>query len=112
MDIKHNGAYAAELATESSLFGLSPMRIPSLSDPRWPFALILTLYGILGFTFFGFNRTPLQMFLIVSSGALLDVILSALLKRRWVFPLSAYISCCSLALLLNYSHQNWLLFQF
>lgn len=109
MDITHN-APVGDPPQSKHLFGLTPMSIPSLSDPRWPFALILTLYGILGFTLFGFNRTPLQMFLIVSSGALLDVTLSAILKRRWVFPLSAYISCCSLALLLNYSHQNWLLF--
>lgn len=85
-------------------------KLPTYKDPRWPFALILTTYGILGFTIFGFNRTPLQMLLIVLSGMILEVLMALVARRHLVFPLSAYISCCSLALLLNYSHQNWLLF--
>ncbi len=84
--------------------------VPSRRDPRWPFALILTTYGVLGFTLFGFNRTPIQMFLTVAAGMALEVVLALVVRKRLVFPLSAYISCCSLALLLNYSHQNWLLF--
>lgn len=83
---------------------------PGLKDPRYPFAFILTLYGVLGFTFFGFNRTPLQMLLIVVSGMALEVGLTWAVHRRWIVPLSAYISCCSLALLLNYSHHYMLLF--
>ena len=84
--------------------------VPGRRDPRWSFAAILTTYGVLGFTVFGFNRTPWQMFLIVTSGMILETALALLARKRLVFPLSAYISCCSLALLLNYSHQNWLLF--
>ena len=82
---------------------------PRWNDPRVPFAVLLTLYGVLGFTFFGFNRSPTQMALIVVSGSLLDMGLGWLLRREKVVPLSAYISCCSLALLLNYSHSSWLL---
>ena len=85
-------------------------KLPTYKDPRWSFALILTIYGVLGFTIFGFNRTPLQMLLIVGSGMILEVLMALVARRHLVFPLSAYISCCSLALLLNYSHQNWLLF--
>jgi hypothetical protein len=82
---------------------------PRWNDPRIPFAVLLTLYGVLGFTFFGFNRSPGQMALIVVSGGVLDAGLGWLLRREKVVPLSGYISCCALALLLNYSHSSWLL---
>lgn len=82
---------------------------PRWTDARLPFAALLTLYGVLGFTWFGFNRSPAQMATIVVTGSLLDVGLGWLLRREKVVPLSAYISCCSLALLLNYSHSSWLL---
>lgn len=82
---------------------------PSWKDARIPFAAILTLYGVLGFCFFGFNRSPWQMATIVVSGSVLDAGLGWLLRREKVVPLSGYISCCSLALLLNYSHSSWLL---
>lgn len=80
--------------------------IPDRNDLRWIFASILSLYGVLGFSIFGFNRTPLQMGLIVASGCLLDMALSRLANRPFRFPLSAYISCASLALLLNYAHGS------
>ncbi|MFY0572240.1 CRTAC1 family protein [Archangium lansingense] len=82
---------------------------PRWNDPRIPFAAILSLYGVLGFSFFGFNRNPWQMLAIVASGSALDAGLGWLLRREKVVPLSGYISCCSLALLLNYSHSSWLL---
>lgn len=82
---------------------------PQWRDARWPFAGLLTLYGVLGFTFFGFNRSPAQMATIVVTGSVLDAGLGWLLRREKVVPLSGYISCCSLALLLNYSHSSWLL---
>ena len=80
------------------------------SDPRLPFAAILTLYCLLGLAWLGMNRSPGQMAAIVLGGALLDTLLHRLVRREWIFPLSAYISCCSLALLLNYSHTYRLLF--
>lgn len=82
---------------------------PRWNDPRIPFACLLTLYGVLGFCFFGFNRSPAQMATIVVTGSVLDAALGWLLRREKVVPLSGYISCCSLALLLNYSHHSWLL---
>ncbi|HSP79492.1 MAG TPA: hypothetical protein VLQ93_13230, partial [Myxococcaceae bacterium] len=60
---------------------------PRWNDPRIPFAALLTLYGVLGFTFFGFNRSPMQMALIVVSGSLLDAGLGWLLRREKVVPL-------------------------
>lgn len=82
---------------------------PRWNDPRLPFATLLTLYGVLGFTFFGFNRSPAQMATIVLTGSALDAGLGWVLRREKVVPLSGYISCCSLALLLNYSHHSGLL---
>jgi enediyne biosynthesis protein E4 len=84
--------------------------IPPWTDPRWPFAALLTSYGILGFAVFGFSRTPWQMLFIVVSGAALDTALTWVLHKRKVFPLSAWISCCSLAILLNYSKGSFTLF--
>ncbi len=85
--------------------------LPSRRDPRLPFAAILTVYAVLGCTVLTFNRGPLQIALTVAAGCLLDMGLHALLRRReWLVPLSAYISSLSLALLLNYSHDSWLLF--
>lgn len=84
--------------------------VPGKKDPRWPFAALLTLYCVLGFLFFGFNRTPAQMFFIMGSGALLDVGLTWFSRRQKVLPLSAWISCAALAILLNYSKHSAVLF--
>jgi hypothetical protein len=87
----------------------SGWEMPRWNDPRIPFAATLSLYGILGFTWLGFNRNPWQMLTIVAAGSLLDVLFTWWFRKRKVFPLSAYISCCSLALLLNYAHSSWVL---
>ncbi len=84
--------------------------VPTRSDPRLPFAGLLVLYAVLGFTFLGFNRQWWQMALIVGSGMALEVALSWVFHRRKIVPLSAIISCTSLGLLLNYSHHSWVLF--
>jgi len=85
--------------------------IPRWNDPRIPFACILTAYAVLGCTVLGFNRTPLQILLTVAAGCGLDMGLHWLFCRRErLVPLSAYISMMSIALLLNYSHNYYLLF--
>ncbi|MEW5738945.1 MAG: FG-GAP-like repeat-containing protein [Myxococcota bacterium] len=84
--------------------------VPTWRDPRVPFAGLLILYAVLGFTFLGFNRQWWQMALIVGSGALLDTALTFLFTKKKVLPLSAVISCTSLGILLNYSHHSWVLF--
>jgi Na+-translocating ferredoxin:NAD+ oxidoreductase RnfD subunit len=85
--------------------------ILSLRDPRIPFALILTLYAVLGSTVLHFNRSPGQMALTVVAACLLDMALAYLLRgRQLIVPLSAYITGLSLSLLLNYSHNYYLLF--
>lgn len=82
---------------------------PKRNDPRLPFGFLLTLYGILGFSFLGFNRSPWQLLTLILFGCTLDMAFSWFLKKRRIIPLSAYISCCSLGLLLNYSHHSWML---
>ncbi|HEY4223037.1 MAG TPA: hypothetical protein VGO62_16885, partial [Myxococcota bacterium] len=83
---------------------------PSWRDPRWPFAFLLTLYCVLGALWFGFNRTPAQMLFILLSGCALDVALTRVLQGRFIVPLSAWITCASLAILLNYSKHSLILF--
>jgi Na+-transporting NADH:ubiquinone oxidoreductase subunit NqrB len=85
--------------------------VPRKNDPRIPFACILTAYAVLGCTILGFNRTPLQILLTVAAGCLLDMILHwTFCNRERLVPLSAYISMMSIGLLLNYSHNYYLLF--
>lgn len=84
---------------------------PPFSDIRWRAFGLLFLYVILGITLLGFSRQPLHIFLLIVTGALLDMFLSGLLRGKRIFPLSAMISCCSLALILNWSfgiHNLWL----
>lgn len=82
---------------------------PAKTDPRWPFAATLTFYAILGCTVLGFNRNPLQILLTVLTGCLLDMALAWVVRGQKLVPLSAWISCTSIALLLNYSHNYWML---
>ncbi len=84
--------------------------VPTRKDPRIPFATLLAVYAILGFTLLGFNRQWWQMALIVGSGCALEVIFSWVFTKRKTVPLSAFISCTSLGILLNYSHHSWVLF--
>lgn len=84
--------------------------VPTLKDPRLPFAALLGTYAVLGFTLLGFNRQWWQMALIVGSGCALEVVFSWVFQKRKIVPLSAFISCTSLGILLNYSHHSWVLF--
>lgn len=79
------------------------MEVPPFSDPRWKAFILLGTYTILGITILGFSRKPDQIFLLTLGGVVLDLLFCGLLKGRIVFPLSALVSCMSLAILLNYS---------
>lgn len=78
-------------------------------DPRIPVLAILVLYLTLGFTVLGFNRTPYQAMVTTFSTCLFEVFLARIFKGKWIFPFSALITSCSLSLLLNYSHNYWML---
>lgn len=95
---------------EHRLINARGWEVPTLKDPRLPFAALLATYAILGFTFLGFNRQWWQMALIVGSGSALEVAFSWVFTKRKIVPLSAFISCTSLGILLNYSHHSWVLF--
>jgi enediyne biosynthesis protein E4 len=84
---------------------------PALDDVRWRVFLLLFSYLVLGMTTLGFSRQPTHIFILIAAGAVLDMVLSGVLRSRKIFPLSAMISCCSLAILLNWSygiHNLWL----
>jgi Na+-translocating ferredoxin:NAD+ oxidoreductase RnfD subunit len=78
-------------------------------DPRIPVLVILIGYLVLGFTVLGFNRTPTQAIITSLSTCLLEAIYTRIFKKVWAFPLSALITSCSLSILLNYSHNYWML---
>jgi enediyne biosynthesis protein E4 len=78
-------------------------------DPRITVFASLFLYLILGFTLLGFNRSPMQALMTSVSCALLEVIFCRIFKKKWVFPISALITSLSLSILLNYSHDYWIL---
>lgn len=78
-------------------------------DPRIVILFILVFYLMLGFTVLGFNRTPYQAIVTSLLTGGFEVLLARLFKKKWIFPLSALITSCSLSLLLNYSHNYWVL---
>jgi len=79
-------------------------------DPRLSVVLILAGYLVLGFTILGFNRTPLQAVVTTLSACALEVVLGYTFKKKLFFPLSAMITSFSLSILLNYSHNFFVLF--
>lgn len=79
-------------------------------DPRWAIAAILFAYLVLGFTVLGFNRGPLQALITTAAACAFEVLLTRIFKRAWIFPLSAMITSFSLSILLNYSHDYFVLF--
>ncbi len=84
-------------------------RLARALDPRISILFILVSYLVLGVTVLGFNRSPTQMLLTTLSAAGLEVALTRAFKQRWIFPLSAIITSCSLSLLVNYAHDHFLL---
>jgi len=81
---------------------------PSADDPRLRVLALLAIYLLLGITVLGFNRSPVQILIVVLATCALDMLLHRAIKGRWLFPLSAAITGLSLAILVNYSHGLWL----
>ena len=81
---------------------------PTAADPRLKVLALLATYLVLGITVLGFNRSPLQILIVVATTCGLDVLMHKLIKGQWQFPLSAAITGLSLAILVNYSHGLWL----
>jgi Na+-translocating ferredoxin:NAD+ oxidoreductase RnfD subunit len=78
-------------------------------DPRYAIAAILLSYLVLGFTVLGFNRAPAQALVTTLSACGLEAVLTRLFKGKWIWPLSALITSFSLSILLNYSHDYFVL---
>lgn len=78
-------------------------------DPRISIAVILFGYLVLGFTVLGFNRGPGQAVVTTVLACTLEVGLTRVFKKRWIVPLSAMITSFSLSILLNYSHDVFIL---
>ncbi|MCK6612218.1 MAG: FG-GAP-like repeat-containing protein [Bacteroidia bacterium] len=76
---------------------------PSIKDVRWVAFGLLGSYLIMGFSFLGFSRQPLQVLFILALGAILETVFNGFVKGKKAFPLSALISCLSLSIILNYS---------
>lgn len=84
--------------------------IPEKRDPRWVVLSLLFSYVVVGITFLGFNRTPLQICLIIMSCCALDMLIHKIVYKKHLFPLSAAITGCSLSILVNTAHGIWIPF--
>jgi len=82
--------------------------VPKLRDPRLTLAAGLTTWTIFGQTFLYFNRDPFQIAVALVTGCALDMILSFVLYRQILIPISAYISCLSLGILI--ASPDWRVF--
>lgn len=84
------------------------LRVPTLQDPR-PYAAALQLsFLIIGMNFLGFDRTLGQVAFICAACIAFDFALHILIKRKFLFPLSAMQTGFSLALLVNFGQGLWL----
>ena len=90
--------------TKPPLYGLPA----GIKDPRLAVAGILLCYLLAGVMLLGFNRSPLQILLVISMACGFDVLLHRLIRGQWLFPLSALITGMSLSILVNYAHGSWL----
>lgn len=82
--------------------------LPKVKDPRWVVLCLLFSYVVVGITFLGFNRTPLQIAVVILSCCAMDMLFHRAIHKTHLFPLSAAISGCSLGILVNTAHGIWI----
>jgi Na+-transporting NADH:ubiquinone oxidoreductase subunit NqrB len=82
--------------------------VPKAKDPRWTLAVALSTWTIFGQTFLYFDRDPLQVFVCIGTAMLTDFLLSLLLRREIIVPISAYITGLSVGILLE--SYDWRVF--
>jgi len=87
----------------------SPVYFVRSLSPKITVSFILFSYLVLGFTVLGFNRSPLQALATTLTTCLIELLFGRLFRKKWFFPSSALITSMSLTLLLNYSHNYWIL---
>ncbi len=84
-------------------------RLPAKNDPRLPVLLLQATFVTCGITFWGFNRSPAQVGLILLICVTLDCLLHYLLRRKTLLvPISGLITGLGLSVLTNFSHGLWL----
>ena len=84
-------------------------RLPAKNDPRLPVLLLQATFVTCGITFWGFNRSPAQVGLILLICVTLDCLLHYLLRRKnLLVPISGLITGLGLSVLTNFSHGLWL----
>lgn len=88
---------------------LYPIRYIQNADPRKVVATILFGYLVLGFTVLGFNRTPLQAIMTTIAAMTMELFLGRFFNKKWFFPFSAMITSFALSILLNYSHNMYVI---
>ena len=94
----------------TSLFAMIAFdRLPAKNDPRLPVLLLQATFVTCGITFWGFNRSPAQVGLILLICVTLDCLLHYLLRRKTLLvPISGLITGLGLSVLTNFSHGLWL----
>lgn len=104
-------ACVAEIRFRDFFFHIPKYFIPKwlYRDPRVPVLIFLTTYLSLGLTVLGFNRSPTQVLITCISACALEVLLGWVFKKRLEWPFSALITSIGLSILLNYSHDYFLL---
>lgn len=82
--------------------GRRPMQVvwPTARDPRVTLAVALTTWTVFGQTFLYFNRDLGQIATALVTGMVLDVLITWWRSRQIVVPISAYITCLSIGILL------------
>jgi enediyne biosynthesis protein E5 len=76
--------------------------LPALKqDPRWMFAGLLTAFAVAGQVYLGFFQDWRKAAAAVGTAVVTELVLGRLRHRKWVNPLSAYITGTGLSLLLS-----------
>ncbi|MFC5407286.1 RnfABCDGE type electron transport complex subunit D [Cohnella soli] len=75
-------------------------------DPRYMVLLFLLSFVVMGQQYLGFFQRWDQFLTAVFSSCLAEIALSRIVRKRWIFPLSALITGMGISLLLS-SHLVW-----
>src|SRR4051812_12070649 len=82
------------------------MTIPSIRDHRWHILLFLSVFTLFALTQPSFYKTFPQFLASLVTCITVDLLLLYILKRIFIFPLSAIVSTCGVFLLTE-SYEVW-----
>lgn len=83
--------------------------LPDKRDPRWWFVCFHTTYVTIGHYFFSFNRTASQIFIALFVCSFLDMLYTYLGSKKFLFPLSGWISGLGLGILFSAPGNEWMM---